>query len=169
MPRDATHWDEVVTSLGLEHLRRHDLRHTGLTWMAGAGIPLHVLRVSVGHGSLMTTQRYLHLDLRTIAQAALSTLGADILMPATTADAERTGCPRCACAAPASPRRRRRRRREWPPGRRPPARRGRPAAGSPSGRCPADGPAPSAVCSRTPGAGRGWPPGRPAAPRATGT
>src|SRR5262249_27092743 len=28
--RDATHWDEVVTQLGYEHLRRHDLRHTGL-------------------------------------------------------------------------------------------------------------------------------------------
>ena len=25
--RDATHWDEVVTRLGYEHLRRHDLRH----------------------------------------------------------------------------------------------------------------------------------------------
>ena len=32
--RDATHWDEVVVALGLERLRRHDLRHTGLTWMA---------------------------------------------------------------------------------------------------------------------------------------
>jgi integrase len=31
--RDATHWDEVVTALGYEHLRQHDLRHTGLTWM----------------------------------------------------------------------------------------------------------------------------------------
>ncbi|MER5556561.1 hypothetical protein ABT001_33750, partial [Streptomyces sp. NPDC002793] len=29
--RDATHWDDVVTKLGYEHLRRHDLRHTGLT------------------------------------------------------------------------------------------------------------------------------------------
>jgi hypothetical protein len=29
--RDATHWDEVVTQLGYEHLRRHDLRYTGLT------------------------------------------------------------------------------------------------------------------------------------------
>ncbi|MBH5334032.1 site-specific integrase [Streptomyces pactum] len=61
--RDATHWDEVVTKLGYEHLRRHDLRHTGLTWMADAGVPLHVLRIIAGHGSLMTTQRYLHPDL----------------------------------------------------------------------------------------------------------
>ncbi len=67
--RDATHWDEVVTSLGYEHLRRHDLRHTGLTWMADAGVPVHVLRKIAGHGSLTTTQRYLHPDARSIADA----------------------------------------------------------------------------------------------------
>lgn len=72
--RDATHWDEVVIKLGYEHLRRHDLRHTGLTWMADAGVPLHVLRKIAGHGSLTTTQRYLHPDQRSIdlAGAALS-------------------------------------------------------------------------------------------------
>ncbi|EHR50570.1 site-specific recombinase XerD [Saccharomonospora marina XMU15] len=58
--RDATHWDEVVNKLGYEHLRRHDLRHTGLTWMADAGVPVHHLRKIAGHGSLTTTQRYLH-------------------------------------------------------------------------------------------------------------
>ncbi|MBV9023111.1 MAG: site-specific integrase [Streptomycetaceae bacterium] len=70
--RDATHWDEVVTKLGYEHLRRHGLRHTGLTWMADAGVPLHVLRVIAGHGSLQTTQRYLHPDLRQLAMASVS-------------------------------------------------------------------------------------------------
>ncbi len=34
-----TNWDNVVGQLGYEHLRRHDLRHTGLTWMADAGGP----------------------------------------------------------------------------------------------------------------------------------
>lgn len=58
--RDATHWDEVITALGYEHLRRHDLRHTGLTWMADAGVPVHVLRMIAGHGDMTTTQRYLH-------------------------------------------------------------------------------------------------------------
>ncbi|MBB5120827.1 integrase [Streptomyces eurocidicus] len=72
--RDATHWDEVVVRLGYEHLRRHDLRHTGLTWMADAGIPVHVLREIAGHGAITTTQRYLHPDRRSIhlAGAALS-------------------------------------------------------------------------------------------------
>ncbi|WP_433270890.1 tyrosine-type recombinase/integrase [Actinosynnema sp. CS-041913] len=41
--RDATHWDEVVNALGYEHLRRHSLRHTGLTRMADAGVPVHHL------------------------------------------------------------------------------------------------------------------------------
>jgi integrase len=68
--RDATHWDEVVTALGYEHLRRHDLRHAGLTWMADAGVPVHVLRKIAGHGSLTTTQRYLHPDRQSVTEAA---------------------------------------------------------------------------------------------------
>jgi integrase len=67
--RDATHWDEVVADLGHEHLRRYGLRHTGLTWMADAGVPLHVLRKIAGHGSLITTQRYLHPDMNAITEA----------------------------------------------------------------------------------------------------
>ena len=67
--RDATHWDEVVAELGYEHLRRHDLRHTGLTWMADAGVPIHVLRKIAGHGSLTTTQRYLHPDRQSVTDA----------------------------------------------------------------------------------------------------
>lgn len=47
--RDATHWDVVVAQLGFEHLRRHDLRHTGLTWFADAGVPLHRLQQIAGH------------------------------------------------------------------------------------------------------------------------
>lgn len=67
--RDATHWDEVVTRLGPEHLRRHDLRHTGLTWLADAGVPLHHLQRIAGHGSITTTQRYLHPDRRSVTDA----------------------------------------------------------------------------------------------------
>lgn len=67
--RDATHWDEVVTSLGYEHLRRHDLRHTGLTWMADAGVSLHVLQKIAGHADSRTTERYLHPDQQEITGA----------------------------------------------------------------------------------------------------
>lgn len=67
--RDATSWDEVVAKLGYEHLKRHGLRHTGLTWMADAGVPLHSLRKIAGHGSITTTQRYLHPDRQSVADA----------------------------------------------------------------------------------------------------
>lgn len=55
--------DEVVAQLGYEHLRRHDLRHTGLTWFADAGVPLHRLQRIAGHSDPRITQRYLHPDL----------------------------------------------------------------------------------------------------------
>jgi integrase len=81
--RDATHWDEVVKALGHEHLVRHDLRHTGLTWMADAGVPVHVLRKIAGHGSLSTTQRYLHPDRRSIEEAG-EALSAHLRAPRST-------------------------------------------------------------------------------------
>jgi hypothetical protein len=42
--------------------------------MADAGVPVHVLSTTAGHGSLTTTQRYLHPDRRsvTVAGDALS-------------------------------------------------------------------------------------------------
>ncbi|MEV7504820.1 tyrosine-type recombinase/integrase [Streptomyces sp. NPDC093018] len=86
--RDATHWNEVVTQLGYEHLRRHDLHHTGLTRLTDAGVPLHVLRKIAGHGSLTTTQRYLHPDTHKITAAGaaltahLSVLRAPRSLPA---------------------------------------------------------------------------------------
>ncbi|MFF3005453.1 tyrosine-type recombinase/integrase [Kitasatospora sp. NPDC057940] len=67
--RDATHWDEVVVSLGYEYLRRHDLRHTGLTWFADASVPIHVLQKIAGHGHITTTQQYLHPDKSSIQNA----------------------------------------------------------------------------------------------------
>ncbi|MCX4885406.1 hypothetical protein OG971_39120 [Streptomyces sp. NBC_00847] len=38
----------MVTKLGYEHMRRHDLRHTGLTWFADAGVQVHVPRAPPG-------------------------------------------------------------------------------------------------------------------------
>ncbi|CAN1494661.1 XerC Integrase [Mycobacteriaceae bacterium] len=67
--RRATHWNDVVTALGYEYLTRHGLRHTGLTWMADSGVKPHVLQNIAGHGSITTTQRYLHPDYETIAEA----------------------------------------------------------------------------------------------------
>ncbi|UYB42367.1 tyrosine-type recombinase/integrase [Streptomyces sp. Je 1-4] len=59
--RDATHWDDVVDELGHEYLRRQDLRHTGLTWMADAGLPLPLLCGAAGRPP-GDTRRYLPPD-----------------------------------------------------------------------------------------------------------
>lgn len=67
--RDATHWDEVVTAHGFEWLRRHGLRHTGLTWMADGGVSLHVLQKIAGHADSRTTEKYLHPDHREVTAA----------------------------------------------------------------------------------------------------
>ncbi|WP_068036348.1 tyrosine-type recombinase/integrase [Nocardia speluncae] len=69
VPRDTTHWDEVVAALGYEHLRRHDLRHTGPTWMADAEVSLHVLQKIAGHADSRTAERYLHPDQKEITGA----------------------------------------------------------------------------------------------------
>lgn len=68
--RDATKWEALVESLGLADLTRHGLRHTGATWLADSGVPLHVLQQILGHQSIETTKAYLHPDHRHLADAA---------------------------------------------------------------------------------------------------
>lgn len=68
--RDAMNWDGTVAKLGLPDLTRHGLRHTWATWMADAGIPLHVIQDILGHASMETTRGYLHPDDRHLASAA---------------------------------------------------------------------------------------------------
>ncbi len=68
--RDATKWEHLVAELGLPGLTRHGLRHTGATWLADSGVPLHVLQQILGHQSIETTTAYLHPDHRHLAEAA---------------------------------------------------------------------------------------------------
>lgn len=67
--RDATDWDKIVTELGYSQLVRHGLRHTALTWMADAGIKLHILQRVAGHQDPAITSRYLHPDHTELAAA----------------------------------------------------------------------------------------------------
>ena len=52
----------MVDDLGLAGLVRHGLRHTALTWMADAGVELHLLQRVAGHQDPPVTSRYLHPD-----------------------------------------------------------------------------------------------------------
>jgi integrase len=67
--RDVTGWDKLVTELGLTGLVRHGLRHTALTWMADAGVELHLLQRVAGHQDPAVTGRYLHPDTATLLDA----------------------------------------------------------------------------------------------------
>jgi integrase len=67
--RDATRWDDVVRGIGQPGLVRHGLRHTALTWMADAGVELHILQRVAGHQDPAVTSRYLHPDVRAMLDA----------------------------------------------------------------------------------------------------
>lgn len=66
----ATDWTNLVQRLGHPGLRRHDLRHAGATWFANAGVPLHIVRDSLGHASIETTKGYLHTGTTELTLAA---------------------------------------------------------------------------------------------------
>ena len=66
--RDATGWDDLSRA-GPAGLVRHGLRHTALTWMADAGVELHVLQRVAGHQDPAVTARYLHPDTQAVLDA----------------------------------------------------------------------------------------------------
>lgn len=70
--RYATNWDQLVIDVGLPNPTRHGLRHTGATWLADAGVPLHVLPDILGHASIEATRGHLHPDDRHLASAKLA-------------------------------------------------------------------------------------------------
>jgi len=41
-------------------VRMHDMRHAHASWLLAGGADLQVVRQRLGHGSLRTTERYLH-------------------------------------------------------------------------------------------------------------
>lgn len=51
-------WDKVRKAAGLPALRVYDLRHTGITRMAEAGVPLPVAMTFAGHMTQKMQQRY---------------------------------------------------------------------------------------------------------------
>jgi integrase len=67
--RDATGWHALVTELEQPGLVRHGLRHTALTWMADAGVDLHILQRVARHQDPAVTARYLHPDMQAMLDA----------------------------------------------------------------------------------------------------
>jgi integrase len=55
------HWLPALKRAGVEPCRLHDLRHTYASWLRQDGIDLQVVQEMLGHGSIITTQRYSHI------------------------------------------------------------------------------------------------------------
>jgi integrase len=59
----------LVAELGQPSLVRHRLRHIALTWMADAGVGLHILQRVAGHQDPAVTGGYLHPDVQAMLDA----------------------------------------------------------------------------------------------------
>ena len=66
---DATKWDDLVTELGLTGLVSQRHRHAALTWMADAGVDLHIVRRAAGHQDPAVRAGYLHPDVQAMLNA----------------------------------------------------------------------------------------------------
>ena len=54
-------WKPAVTTAGLDfNVRVHDLRHAHASWLLAGGADIQVVKERLGHGSLRTTEKYLH-------------------------------------------------------------------------------------------------------------
>lgn len=64
IPRDwfrKNVWNPALKRAGLTfHPRAHDLRHAHASWLLAGGADLQMVKERLGHGSISTTQRYLH-------------------------------------------------------------------------------------------------------------
>ncbi len=59
----------TVRAAGIRDLRLHDLRHDFATQLISAGTPINVVAELLGHSTLTTTQRYAHVEPRTLRAA----------------------------------------------------------------------------------------------------
>lgn len=64
IPRDwfrTKVWNPAITAADLKmKVRVHDLRHAHASWLLAGGADLQVVKERLGHGSIATTERYLH-------------------------------------------------------------------------------------------------------------
>ena len=62
-------WDAARTAADLGDVRLHDLRHTFASTLINGGRSIYEVQSLLGHRSIKTTQRYAHLEARTLQDA----------------------------------------------------------------------------------------------------
>lgn len=63
-------WERLRQKAGLPHLRLHDLRHSYASFLVNNGRTLYEVQQLLGHSSSKVTERYSHLSLSTLQEAA---------------------------------------------------------------------------------------------------
>lgn len=66
----AKTWYRLRSKAGLPKVRLHDFRHSFASQLANAGQSLYVIQSLLGHSSPTVTERYSHLQMKTLADAA---------------------------------------------------------------------------------------------------
>ena len=66
----AFHWDRIRKEAGLSELRLHDLRHSWASVAAMNGVDMVTIAKLLGHALVETTERYVHLSDRSVAETA---------------------------------------------------------------------------------------------------
>ncbi len=66
----AFQWDRIRAEAGLPGLRLHDLRHSWASVAAMNGVDMVSIAKLLGHALVETTERYVHLSDRSVAEAA---------------------------------------------------------------------------------------------------
>jgi len=56
------HWKKVLRDAGITNFRWHDLRHTAASYLSMSGVDLPTIGRILGHKSLSSTMRYVHLN-----------------------------------------------------------------------------------------------------------
>jgi len=65
-------WSRLRIKAGLPHLRLHDLRHQFASFLVNSGRSLYEVQKILGHSDSKVTERYAHLSLSTLQEAANS-------------------------------------------------------------------------------------------------
>lgn len=69
-------WEEIREAAQLPNLRLYDLRHAGLTRMAEAGAPIHVMMAFAGHMSVRMQRHYVAISMASKTEWARNIWGA---------------------------------------------------------------------------------------------